>query len=432
MTSFTCFYNVVGFVVAKPKFVILPFLLMQLSALAQEVSVTLPVPASNDSGLFSVAAQEAKGNPVLLQPLYWVKTIIDSSAVATVDRKYIEQPKKAFSVELRNEFSECFLKMTTDYPLQNGNIASMDVRMSTGFNASTGLWAGYRGYGFGYSKNLMGNGSTISFGAMGGSFGLNLRINSYRSDTPEVGISLESTKASYNDIGIEELDDPIKVRSLFLDGYYMFNGKHFSYAAAYDQSLIQKRSAGSLMAGAMYYHSRVSLDEPYNWPLMTFMRGVGKIKFTQASVGLGYAYNWVPAKGWLISAQAMPMLQFYNKMKTYVNGIYYFNPYLPMPIDLIDLIENNIEEILLNQADDNDYGDNGDYSEDLIVVTEPEEYRTNNKIGLNFDARLSVVYNWKNFYLRVYGHYNRFRYSNDTGHGRMSEWRAYASLGFRF
>ena len=39
-----------------------------------------------------------------------------------------------------------------------------------------------------------------------------------------------------------------------------------------------------------------------------------------------------------------------------------------------------------------------------IVVKERGMNSTGNKVGWNFDARLSVVYNWKHTYLRVYGH----------------------------
>ena len=406
--------------------------LMPLYAAAQDLAVTLPIPSGTNKGILSVAADGAKGKPLLLQPVFFLKTLIDSSAVSSIDRNWIEQPKKSCAIELRNEFSECTLKMTTDYPMiRSGSTASLDVKTSNGFNASTGLWLGYRGYGLGLSKNLTGEGSTFSFGAMGGRFGLNLRINTYRSDSPEARISYQGASQSYDETSKEKLDDPISVRAFFLDGYYMFNGKHFSYSAAYDQALIQKRSAGSLMAGAMYYHSRVSFDDPSNWVMTAFMRGVGKIKFSQACVGLGYAYNWVPAKGWLVSAQAMPMLQFYNRMKTYKYDIYYDSPYLIEPINLVSLFDNNMEE-LLTFDDEADIDDDYNFENDKIIINERDEEVTNNKIGFNFDARLAVVYNWKDFYLRVYGHYNRFRYSNDVGNGRMAEWRVYASLGFRF
>ena len=36
------------------------------------------------------------------------------------------------------------------------------------------------------------------------------------------------------------------------------------------------------------------------------------------------------------------------------------------------------------------------------------------------------------WYLRVSGHYNMFRYGSDLVSGRMTDWTAYAALGFRF
>ena len=47
------------------------------------------------------------------------------------------------------------------------------------------------------------------------------------------------------------------------------------------------------------------------------MQGLGCVKLWQGSVGVGYAYNRVPAKGLLVSAMAMPMLTFVNKIKAY-------------------------------------------------------------------------------------------------------------------
>ena len=394
--------------------------LMPLMAVSQDITATIPVPAQKSGNLFHMASDSAKGKPVLLQPFYWVKTLIDSSAVATVDRSYIEQPKLPWSVELRTEFSHSAQKTTSGWlGVSDEQLGAVTTRTDNGFSTSVGLWVGYRGYGFGLSKELTrGDGSSLSFGAMGGSFGINLRINSYRSMRPTVDVedfvSPESSGSASGD-----LDDPIHVRSLFIDGYYMLNGKHFSYAAAYDQSLIQRKSAGSVALGLMYYHSRVSYDQDSNWPVLFLMNGVGKLKFTQASVGVGYAYNWVPARGWLVSAQVMPMLAFYNQVHTY----YY---------DIVDKDGNSVVPDIFKLMDDPDW--NGEIVEDeggWRVVDYGDE-KTNGSVRLNFNGRMSVSYNWSRWYLRVYGHYNRFTYKNEGDSGRWTDWKAYASIGFRF
>lgn len=359
---------------------------------------------------------EGKQHPWLLKGLYWVKTLIDSSAVAGKDRSYIEQPKKPWAVELRSEATQTSMKATSSWYLDEEYYGSTTSRTDNGFSTSIGAWLGYRGYGFGLSKELTGgDGSTISFGAMGGSFGINLRINFYRSSQPELQGYHKAGDWAQQFQKTLDMDDPIYVRSLFLDGYYFFNGKRFSYAAAYDQSLIQRRSAGSLVAGLMYFHSKMAYDDQSNWPLILLTNDEGRVTFTQANIGAGYAYNWVPAKGWLVSGMVMPMLTFYNRMNSYTYDI--------LTQDGRHLFQLSDEELDL-------YEDEEAYRS--VVVKESGVNSTRNKVGWNFDARLSVVYNWKRTYLRVYGHYNRFHYDNDESAGRLTEWHVYASLGYRF
>ena len=403
----------------KKRILYLLLTLTPLSALAQDISAGMPLPAltQTDGNLFHMASESAKGKPVLLQPLYWVKTLIDSSAVATVDRDYIQQPKPAWAIEARGTLNQSTLKMETTWTDPVEGDMSLWAKSKNGLSTSVGLWLGYRGYGFGYSKEIgQTSGSTLSFGAMGGSFGINLRIGTYKSDMPD--LYLDGEKISYYDEEDDRLEDPIKVRTFFLDGYYMLNGKHFSYAAAYDNSLIQKRSAGSIVVGAMYCHSRADYSADSNWLLTALMEGVGKVKFTQGSIGAGYAYNWVPARGWLVSAMAMPMITFYNRTSEYL-----YDPVMTNPLVPDGAWEYLSDDELLALL----------FAPNTTIRMENERVeKTTNKVKLNFDARLSVVYNFDRWYVRVYGHYNQFRYGNDTVSGRLTDWTANASLGFRF
>ena len=370
--------------------------------------------------LVAVAQTEdgKKNQNFVVKGLMWVKTLIDSMAVANVDRNYIEQPKLPWSVELRTEVSQSSVWMMSDWSIPNVQTGEITTSTDNGFTTSAGLWAGYRGYGFGWSKELTnGDGSGFSFGAMGGSFGINLRINSYHSKQPVLEADFGTPETAVRESG--DLDEPIHVRSLFLDGYYMLNGKRFSYAAAYDQSLIQRRSAGSIALGMMYYHTRVSYDQDANWPLLLLMNGVGKVKFTQANIGVGYAYNWVPARGWLISAQAMPMLAFFNQVH-----VYYY--------DIVDKDGNSAIPMIGEMMKDPDWDGEIEEYESGWKVKESADEKTNGSVRLNFDGRVSVSYNWSRWYLRVYGHYNRFTYKHEGDRGRWTDWKVYASLGFRF
>ena len=391
--------------------------LMPLYAAAQDLAVTLPIPSGTNKGILSVAADGAKGKPALLQPIFFLKTLIDSSAVSSIDRNWIEQPKQQLAIEARTTFNQSKLRMETTWDEDDFTMVS---KSNIGFSTSAGLWLGYRGYGLGFSKELgRTTGSTFSFGAMGGRFGLNLRISSYKSDMPDIYMNGE--QVSGRNISDDRLEDPINVRNFFLDGYYMLNGKHFSYSAAYDNSLIQRRSAGSVVIGGMYFHSRVDYSADSNWLLTALMKDVGMVKFTQGSIGMGYAYNWVPARGLLVNAMAMPMFTFYNRTTKY---LYDFA--------MIDPNGKIIDEEYLEGLDEGEYYDIlFDPKTKISAINEREE-KTGNKPKFNFDMRLCVTYNWDRWYVRAYGHFNMFRYGSDLVSGRMTDWTAYAALGFRF
>jgi hypothetical protein len=79
--------------------------LMPLYAAAQDLAVTLPIPSGTNKGILSVAADGAKGKPALLQPIFFLKTLIDSSAVSSIDRNWIEQPKQQLAIEARTTFN---------------------------------------------------------------------------------------------------------------------------------------------------------------------------------------------------------------------------------------------------------------------------------------------------------------------------------------
>lgn len=108
--------------------------------------------------------------------------------------------------------------------------------------------------------------------------------------------------------------------------YYIFNHRKFSYPAAYSQSTVQRRSAGSALAGIGY--TRHALDVDWN-KLDAIVReriGVGvtdgegtetdhllsKVKYTDVSLSGGYAYNWVFAHNWLLDASLSLALGYKN------------------------------------------------------------------------------------------------------------------------
>lgn len=367
------------------------------------------------------------------QENWWiVKTVkkagafLDTMAVSGVDRQYIEAPKNPWQVILRGNINQSDLKLnaTTDhaeeiFDFMEGEM-TWEPRIKTKPATYAGIWAGYRGYGLGYSWNLGGDkGRILTFGATGGSYGINLRIHWFDNDNPNVYMNSTQWYDDSNTIYHVpfsfnkeiELGSPIKTRALFLDGYYLFNGKKCSYAAAYDQSVFQLRSAGSLMAGAMYFHSTTHYDTDINADLIMLMNDIGRFKTWQASAGVGYIYNWVPVKGLLISAMAIPMLTFYNH-----NKIWRYDS------NLKQVIKHYGFEKALEMED----------SEYRIDKENPYISTKNSSMKINFDARVSVTYEWnKRVFLNAFCQFTNFKYRLDDLNGRLNDWYLNASLGLR-
>lgn len=352
------------------------------------------------------------GSPV--KTLKKVGALLDTLSVKGVDRNYIDAPKEPWQIIVKGNINQSDLKMRATGDIDIVSYKA-EPRLKTEPSKYIGLWAGYRGYGLGYTINTGGDkGSYFTVGATGGSYGVNVRVHSFENNRPSFSFSTDFDDLINEDIDLEEeeveLEDPIRVHTVIADAYYLFNGKRFSYAAAYDQSVIQKKSAGSIMAGAMFYYGKIDYATKNNAELIYLMRGLGKVKLWQGSVGAGYAYNWVPVKGLLINAMAMPMLTLVNRIRVYA-------------------FKTNVEDVL-NQYEDDEYPSD----EELLaqyVITPLARKSYNSGIAVNFDARISVTYNFGRYFVNAYGQFNNFRYTHEDNRGRLNDWFVNAAFGVR-
>ena len=345
-----------------------------------------------------------------------VGTLLDSMAVKGVDRRYIDAPEKPWQVILRGNVSQTIVSMRT-----HGDIAgegySASPHLKTTPSQYLGLWVGYRGYGLGYTFNVGGEkGSYLTFGATGGAYGINVRIRSFDNSNPTFNLNSEllseEDKEAMNKV---QLADPIHVKTFMADGYYLFNGKKFSYAAAYDQSVIQKRSAGSLMAGFMYNYTHIDYSSDSNGDLIYLMKGLGRVKLWQGSVGVGYAYNWVPARGLLVNVMAMPMLTFVNKLKAYA-------------------YDTNMEELMQDPTfwnRDISYDEWDKWYYERVYVNFKGDKTFNSGVSVGFDARMSLTYNFGRCFFNAYGQFNNIRYHHDDTNGYLNDWFVNTSFGVR-
>ena len=345
-----------------------------------------------------------------------VGTMIDSMSVKGVDRRYIDAPEKPWQLILRGNISQTIVSMKGDGVAADEEY-DVNAKLKTVPSQYIGLWAGYRGYGIGYTVNVGGDkGSYLTFGATGGAFGINVRIHSFENSKPNMDMDYEYlTEEDMEEMKNVMLIDPIHVKTIIADGYYMFNGKKFSYAAAYDQSVIQKRSAGSLMAGLMYNYTDINYASDSNGDLIYLMGGLGRVKLWQGSVGVGYAYNWVPVRGLLVNVMAMPMLTFVNKLKAYN-------------------YETNIEEMMLEpEFWDNtiSYDEWDKWYYENVRIKPMGDQTFNSGLSIGFDTRASITYNIGRYFFNVYGQFNNIRYHHNNSNGYLNDWFIYSSIGIR-
>lgn len=345
-----------------------------------------------------------------------VTEFFDSMAVKGIDPRYIEVPERPWQVVLRGNMNQSIVSMHTEGSIE-GTDYSAQPYLKTRPSRYVGLWVAYRGHGVGFTRNVGGDkGSYLTVGAMARAYGYNVRIHTFESSTPRLDLDSDIVPEEHKEKWDEvQLITPIKVRTVFADGYYLFNNRHFSYAAAYKQSVLQKRSAGSLMAGAMFYYGRINYASHANGDLIYLMHGLGRVKLWQGSVGVGYAYNWVPTRGLLLNAMVMPMFTFVNKIKVYGYGT-----------NIEQLMD---EPIFMDDNVDDETWDKWFYGNLRIA---PMGDRTfNSGMTVNLDARVSVSYNFGRYFIGAFGQFTNMRYSHHSSHGYLNDWFINTSFGLR-
>lgn len=107
----------------------------------------------------------------------------------------------------------------------------------------------------------------------------------------------------------------ISLESYGVDVYYFFNNRKYSQGAAYNFSKIQKRSAGSLIAGATVSSQDVSLDfsrlpNSMIAVMPDYSNLYYRFRYYDYCFLVGYGFNCVMGTHWLFNITALPSLGF--------------------------------------------------------------------------------------------------------------------------
>jgi len=129
--------------------------------------------------------------------------------------------------------------------------------------------------------------------------------NNYKVRSMDLGDGIDTENIEGADFG------GVKSSIRGFNTYYIFNHKKFSYPAAYSQSTVQRKSAGSFLAGIGYSHQRLEVDwnkldnlveEKLGDDAVAMMDStltLGVVNYVDVNISGGYAYNWVFSRNWL-------------------------------------------------------------------------------------------------------------------------------------
>ncbi len=222
------------------------------------------------------------------------------------DTAYIMRPPGRWTIKLRGNLSGAWIRTTG----RNGE-DQYHTEVESDFRGTLSMAVAYRGLGAAVALNPM--------KLAGKSQDYELNVNSYNNrfgfDIVFLSSKTYHGKASMNDEVTPIEKGAIRQQALNINLYYAFNGKRFSFPAAFSQSYLQRRSAGSFMVGASFDGQITDIDanetanqQPINLKLM------------EIGIGAGYGYNLVAGKRWLFHLSLLPTFDFYIHSRLKENG----------------------------------------------------------------------------------------------------------------
>ncbi len=226
------------------------------------------------------------------------------------DTNYVVRPEGRLTLKVRLSQSGDDFHVKGD---KDGVISKADL--NTNFKTTVSIGASYRGLSAALAINpakMKGAYKDYEFNIAYYSSRLSLDASYHRSTT----LSGDLERGDYSGhLGA----DGVKLKMANLAAYYVFNHRRFSYPATFTQSYIQRRSAGSWLAGISYQGGSIETTDELkertpNAPEL-------KIHIGLLGIGGGYGYNWVLGKKWLLHFSMLPTFVIYNHNYMTVNGV---------------------------------------------------------------------------------------------------------------
>lgn len=112
--------------------------------------------------------------------------------------------------------------------------------------------------------------------------------------------------------------DNTTLRAVTASGYYVLNGRRFSYPAVFNSTWEQRRSAGSVVVQANFNWERLKMGNPAEMDAEAYDNVLNRIDMRSVSIGVGYGYNLVLPPHWLIHLTAQPSVMLWKSFKLHL------------------------------------------------------------------------------------------------------------------
>ncbi len=211
-----------------------------------------------------------------------------------VDTTYIVRPKTKWTLKGRLNVSGATIEMEGQR-----KVSPLRARMNSADKTTISFAVNYMGVAVALALN------PAKLAGKYKDFELNLNAYGNRYGFDFIYQDARNFKGWYKEEGtgrIELPPDMLRLRSLNINGYYVFNYRRFSYPAAFTQSYIQRRSAGSFMLAASLQTQNLKTEGELN----------SKLKAFNIGLGAGYGYNLVVRRNWLFHLSALPTIIVYS------------------------------------------------------------------------------------------------------------------------
>lgn len=210
----------------------------------------------------------------------------------TYDTLYLARPAYDFTAKAR-------LNVSGNSIGSSGTLSDREYknRIESDHNLTTSIGLSFRGIGLALSLNP----AKLSGHNHNSEFNISIYNNRWGVDA-----AYQDARDYHGNITVDGLDqalpsDVVTTRIVSLNAYYAFNHRRFSFPAAFTQSYIQRRSAGSWMLALSAIGGGVNTQ-----PIADLYEHDYSLRMIDIGLGGGYGYNWVPWRRFMLHASFLP------------------------------------------------------------------------------------------------------------------------------